>query len=162
MVLITGHRVRFGRVSVTGGAEIGTPGEGLREFQPQRALSEAEGRRENGRGRGQAARRTHGTATGGAKNGTPGEGLREFGGEIDSGKGGTAGPLPLGRTQPQRALSEAEGRRENGSGRGQAARRKHGTATGGAESGTPGSFRRAFRDRWGGKRDTGIVSADIS
>ena len=76
--------------------------------------------------------------TGGAENGTPGEGLREFGGEIDSGKGGAAGPLPLGRTQPQRALSEAEGRRENGRGRGQAARRTHGTATGGAKNGTPG------------------------
>ena len=34
--------------------------------------------------------------------------------------------------------------------------------TGGAENGTPGSFRRGFLDRWGGKRDTGIISAWIS
>ncbi len=83
--------------------------------------------------------------TGGAKNGTPGEGLREFGGEIDSGKGGTAGrrggTLPLGRTQPQRAMSEAEGRCENGRGRGQAARRTHSTGPGGAGIGTPGKVR---------------------
>ena len=27
--------------------------------------------------------------------------------------------------------------------------------TGGAENGTPGEVRQGFRDRWGGKRDTG-------
>ena len=32
-----------------------------------------------------------------------------------------AAPLAIGRTQPQRALSEVEGRRENGRGRGQVA-----------------------------------------
>ena len=100
--------------------------------------------------------------TGGAENGTRGEVWRGFSGEIYSEMGGAVGPLPLGRTQPQRALSEAEGRRENGRGRGQAARRTHDTATGGAKNGTPGTMRRGFRDRWGGKWDTGIISAWIS
>ena len=45
-------------------------------------------------------------------------------GENDSGKYGTAGPLPLGRTQPQQAPSFVEGRRENGRGRARAAGRQ--------------------------------------
>ena len=76
-------------------------------------------------------------------------------GENDSGKYGTAGPLPLGRTQPQQAPSFVEGRRENGRGRGQAARRTYSTAPGGAGNGTPGEVQRGFRDRWGWKWDTG-------
>ena len=86
--------------------------------------------------------------TGGAENGTPGEVWRGFSGEIYSEKDGAVGPLPLGRTQPQRALSEAEGRCENGRGRGQAARRTHSTGPGGAENGTPGEVRQGFRGRW--------------
>ena len=84
------------------------------------------------------------SGTGGAENGTPGEVWRGFSGEIYSEKGGAVGPLPLGRTQPQRALSEAEGRCENGRGRGQAARRTHSTGTSGAENGTPGEVWRGF------------------
>ena len=172
MVPPPGHRERFNGDSGTGGAESGTPGALGRGFRDRWGGKWDTGTDSEGFSgqvvleMGHRARFNGVFGTGGAGNGAPGtvgRGFRDRWGEKwDTGRGwrtvGRGFPGQVGLEMGHRERLEdgwAGILRQVGRKVGHRVHLGGDSGTGGAGNGTPGVLGRGFRDRWGGKWDTG-------